>query len=140
MDPNDRSTVGRICILFSRVGRCWRFSVCPRRRQATADARRVLGWTDSLGTFCLNAAGGARCHVVTTIGECMVSVTTQDHDPVPPPDPNGPPSGPPNVKVWDVLPVVYRHAVTTPLRASVKKGKNSYRFELDSSAAANPKE
>ena len=69
----------------------------------------------------------------------MVTVTKQDHDPVPPPDPDKPPSGPPNVKVWDVLPVVYKHAITTPLRATVKKGKNTYRFELDSSAVASPK-
>jgi len=41
--------------------------------------------------------------------------------------------------VWDVLPVVYKHAVTTPLRATVKKGKNTYRFELDSSATAEKK-
>jgi hypothetical protein len=99
----------------------------------------AAGRTDSTGTFRLNAAGGAKFGAGTKIGDYIVTVTKQDHDPVPPPDPNGPPSAPPNVKVWDVLPVVYKHAVTTPLRATVKKGKNTYRFELDSSAAAEPK-
>jgi hypothetical protein len=105
----------------------------------TAGGLPAAGRTDSKGTFRLNAAGGAKFGAGTKIGEYIVTVTKQDHDPVPPPDPNGPPSGPPNVKVWDVLPVVYKHAVTTPLRATVKKGKNTYRFDLDASATAERK-
>ena len=98
----------------------------------------AAGRTGPDGGFRLNAAGGAKFGAGTKIGDYVVTIVKQDHDPVPPPDPDKPPSGPPNVKVWDVLPVVYKHAVTTPLRATVKKGKNVYRFELDSSAAANP--
>jgi len=104
-----------------------------------ADGLPAVGRTDSTGTFRLNAAGGAKFGAGTKIGDYIVTVSKQDHDPVPPPDPNRPPSGPPNVKVWDALPVVYKHAVTTPLRAAVKKGKNMYRFELDSSATAERK-
>ena len=99
----------------------------------------AAGRTGADGAFRLNAAGGAKFGAGTKIGDYVVTVTKQDHDPVPPPDPDKPPSGPPNVKVWDVLPVVYKHAITTPLRATVKKGKNTYRFELDSSAVASPK-
>lgn len=98
----------------------------------------AAGRTGPDGGFRLNAAAGAKFGAGTKIGDYVVTVVKQDHDPVPPPDPDKPPSGPPNVKVWDVLPVVYKHAITTPLRASVKKGKNSYRFELDSSAVASP--
>jgi hypothetical protein len=99
----------------------------------------AAGRTGADGAFRLNAAGGAKFGAGTKIGDYVVTVTKQDHDPVPPPDPDKPPSGPPNVKVWDVLPVVYRHAITTPLRATVKTGRNTYRFELDSSAVASPK-
>jgi hypothetical protein len=99
----------------------------------------AAGRTGPDGVFRLNAAGGAKFGAGTKIGEYIVTVTKQDHDPVTPPDPNAPPSGPPNVKVWDVLPVVYKHAVTTPLRAAVKKGKNSYRFELDPNATVDAK-
>ena len=104
-----------------------------------ADGLPAAGRTGPDGAFRLNAAGGAKFGAGTKIGDYIVTVTKQDHDPVPPPDPDRPPSGPPNVKVWDVLPVVYKHAVTTPLRATVKKGKNSYRFELDSKATADAK-
>lgn len=97
----------------------------------------AAGRTGPDGLFRLNAAGGAKFGAGTKIGDYLVTVSKQDHDPVPPPDPDKPPSGPPNVKVWDVLPVIYKHAVTTPLRATVKKGKNSYRFELDSKAKAD---
>jgi hypothetical protein len=99
----------------------------------------AAGRTGPDGVFRLNAAGGAKFGAGTKIGDYLVTVSKQDHDPVPPPDPDKPPSGPPNVKVWDVLPVVYKDAVTTPLRAAVKKGKNSYRFELDSKATADAK-
>ena len=99
----------------------------------------AAGRTGPDGGFRLNAAGGAKFGAGTKIGDYVVTIVKQDHDPVPPPDPDKPPSGPPNVKVWDVLPVVYKHAVMSPLRATVKKGKNSYRFELDSSAVASPK-
>ncbi len=92
------------------------------------------GRTGRDGVFHLNAAGGAKFGAGTKMGDYVVTIIKQDHDPVPPPDPDKPPSGPPDVKVWDVLPVVYKHAITTPLRATVKKGKNTFRFELDSSA------
>lgn len=94
----------------------------------------AAGRTGRDGVFLLNAAGGAKFGDGTKMGDYIVTIIKQDHDPVPPPDPDKPPSGPPDVKVWDVLPVVYRHAITTPLRATVKKGKNTFRFELDSSA------
>lgn len=94
----------------------------------------AAGRTDAKGGFRLNAAGGARPGSGTKIGDYIVTVTKMDHDPVPAPDPNGPPAPPPNVKVWDVLPTVYKNATTTPLRATVKKGRNTCRLELDSSA------
>jgi hypothetical protein len=99
----------------------------------------AAGRTGRDGVFHLNAAGGAAFGAGTKIGDYIVTIVKQDHDPVPPPDPDKPPSGPPNVRVWDVLPVVYKHTITTPLRATVKKGRNIYRFELDSSAAPAPK-
>jgi len=99
----------------------------------------AAGRTGRDGVFRLNAAGGAKFGAGTKMGDYVVTIVKQDHDPVPAPDPNAPPSGPPNVKVWDVLPVVYKHATTTPLRATVKKGKNRFRFELDSAAVAKPK-
>lgn len=99
----------------------------------------AAGRTGRDGVFHLNAAGGAAFGAGTKMGDYVVTIVKQDHDPVPPPDPNAPPSGPPNVKVWDVLPAVYKHTVTTPLRATVKKGKNTFRFELDSAAVAKPR-
>lgn len=96
----------------------------------------AAGRTAPDGSFRLNAAGGATFGAGTKVGEYVVTVIKQDHDPVPPPDPNGPPVPPPNVKVWDVLPAVYKHAISSPLRATVKRGRNTYRFELDSSATA----
>ena len=110
---------------------------------ATDDAGKAglpaAGRTDAKGIFRLNAAGGARFGAGTKIGDYIVTVSKMDHDPVPPPDPNGLPGPPPNVKVWDVLPTVYKHATTTPLRATVKKGKNTFRFDLASDAKADPR-
>jgi hypothetical protein len=98
----------------------------------------AAGRTDTNGMFHLNAAGGAKFGAGTKIGDYIVTVSKQDADPLPPQDPSKPPpSEPPNVRVWDLLPVVYKHAVTTPLRASVKKRTNSFRFELDSKAKAD---
>jgi hypothetical protein len=97
----------------------------------------AAGRTDTTGAFRLNAAGGATFGAGTKIGDYIVTVTKQDHDPVRPPDPDKPPAAPPSVKVWDVLPPVYKSEITTPLRATVKKGKNTCRFELDSKATAD---
>ena len=42
----------------------------------------------------------------------------------------------PSVRVWESLPVVYKPALTEPLRASVNKGTNRFRLELDAKAEA----
>jgi len=96
----------------------------------------AAGRTGPDGGFRLNAGGGAKPGAGTKIGEYIVTVIKQESDPVPPPDLAKPPVNPPEVTVRDLLPVRYSLGATTPLRANVKKGKNVYRFELDSKAVA----
>lgn len=106
---------------------------------ATGDAASAglpaAGRTGPDGAFRLNAGGGATPGAGTTVGDYIVTVIKQESDPVPPPDLDKPPALPPEITVRDLLPVKYKLGATTPLRATVKKGKNAYRFELDSKAA-----
>jgi len=67
-----------------------------------------------------------------------VTVIKQESKPVPPPDLDAPPTAPPESEVRDLLPAIYKLATTSPLRATVKPGINSYRFELDSQGKAKP--
>ena len=94
----------------------------------------AAGRTGPDGGFRLNAGGGATPGAGTKVGEYIVTVTKQESDPVPPPDLDKPPALPPEIEVRDLLPVRYKLGATTPLRATVKQGKNVYRFELDSKA------
>ena len=99
----------------------------------------AAGRTGPDGGFRLNAGGGAKPGAGTAIGEYIVTVIKQESDPVPPPDLSKPPASPPEITVRDLLPVRYKLGATTPLRATVKHGKNVYRFELDSKAVADQK-
>ncbi len=96
----------------------------------------AAGRTGPDGSFRLNAGGGAKPGAGTKVGEYIVTVIKQESDPVPPPDLDKPPALPPEITVRDLLPVRYKLGATTPLRATVKQGKNVYRFELDSKAVA----
>ena len=96
----------------------------------------AAGRTAADGGFRLNAGGGATPGAGTKVGEYVVTVIKQEPDPVPPP---GFTASSPTVKeieVRDLLPAVYKLGATSPLRATVKPGRNTYRFELDSKAGA----
>ncbi|MCX7417865.1 MAG: hypothetical protein NTY25_15505 [Planctomycetia bacterium] len=90
----------------------------------------AAGRTGPDGTFRLNAGGGAKPGDGTKVGDYLVTVIKQVADPLPPPDLQSPPILPREIKVRDLLPTVYKIRTTSPLRATVKKGKNTYRFEL----------
>jgi hypothetical protein len=97
----------------------------------------AAGRTGRDGGFRLNAGRGAKPGAGTKAGEYIVTVVKQESDPVPPPDLAKPPVSPPEITVRDLLPARYKLGATTPLRATVKHGKNVYRFELGSGAAAD---
>ena len=99
----------------------------------------AAGRTGKGGAFHLNAVGGAKSGAGTKVGEYVVSVVKQEVDLPPAKDPNAPPAPPGDIKLRDLLPTIYKVGTTSPLRATVKQGKNTYRFELDSSATAKPK-
>jgi len=92
----------------------------------------AAGRTGVDGSFRLYAGGGATPGAGTKVGDYIVTVIKQEADPVPPPDLNAPPPTLKQSEVRDLLPTIYKLAATSPLRATVKPGKNSYRFELDS--------
>ena len=98
----------------------------------------AAGRTGAGGTFRLNAVGGAKSGAGTKVGEYIVTIVKQESDALPAPDPNGPPVPPGDIKLRDLLPVIYKLGTSSPLRATVKQGKNTYRFELDSAAKAVP--
>jgi hypothetical protein len=107
---------------------------------ATGDGKSAAGLpaagrTGADGSFRLNATGGAKTGAGTKTGDYVVTVVKQETDPLPAPEPGGPPPPPPaDMKVRDLLPVVYKSGTTSPLRATVVPGKNTFRFELESSA------
>ena len=98
----------------------------------------AAGRTGAGGTFRLNAVGGAKSGAGTKVGEYVVTIVKQESDALPAPDPNGPPVPPGDIKLRDLLPAIYKIGTSSPLRATVKQGKNTYRFELESSAKAGP--
>jgi len=98
----------------------------------------AAGRTGPDGSFRLNAGGGATPGAGTAVGDYVVTVIKQESRPVPPPDLNAPPTALPEPQIRDLLPAVYKLATTSPLRATVKPGTNTYRFELDSKADARP--
>ena len=98
----------------------------------------AAGRTGTDGSFRLNAGGGATPGAGTAVGDYVVTVIKQESKPVPPPDLDAPPTPPPESEVRDLLPAIYKLATTSPLRATVKPGINSYRFELDSQGKAKP--
>ena len=104
---------------------------------AVSEGAAVLpaaGRTVADGRFRLNAGGGATPGAGTTVGDYVVTVIKQESDSVAAPDLNAPPIVPKEIGVRDLLPTIYKLGVTSPLRASVKPGTNTYRFELDSKA------
>ncbi len=95
----------------------------------------AAGRTGPDGGFRLNAGGGAKPQAGTAVGEYVVTVIKQESDPLPAPDLEAPPRPPPaDIDVRDLLPTIYKLGATSPLRATVKPGTNSFRFELDSKA------
>lgn len=103
---------------------------------ANAAGLPAAGRTAADGGFRLNAGGGATPGAGTKVGEYVVTVIKQESDPVPPPGFTASPSHLKEIEVRDLLPAVYKLGTTSPLRATVKPGKNTYRFELDSKAKA----
>lgn len=100
----------------------------------------AAGRTGFNGGFRLNAGGGAKPGAGTAVGDYIVTVIKQESDALPPPDLNAPPPDVKEMQVRDLLPPIYKLAATSPLRATVKPGKNTYRFELNSKArAGSPK-
>ena len=96
----------------------------------------AAGRTGPDGAFRLNAGGGAEPGAGTTVGDYVVTVVKQESDPLPPPDPNKPAPPPPVMTARDLLPERYKLGATSPLRATVKEGRNVYRFEIESEATA----
>lgn len=96
----------------------------------------AAGRTAADGSFRLNAGGGATPGAGTKVGDYIVTVIKQESDSLPPPDLNSPPPDFKEILVRDLLPTIYKLSATSPLRATVKPGKNTYRFELDSKAKA----
>lgn len=109
------------------------FSPAPTDGEGQA-GMPAAGRTGPDGTFRLNAVGGARTGAGTKVGEYVITVLKQVGDPLPGRDPGNPPTAPADTRVRDVLPTIYKTGATSPLRATVKQGKNTFRFELDSSA------
>lgn len=101
------------------------------------DAARGLpaaGRTGAGGGFTLNAGGGATPGAGTKTGDYVVTIVKQEVDGIPASSTPGQPPDFSKIKVRDLLPTLYKLGETSPLRVTVKRGKNTYRFELDSSA------
>lgn len=96
----------------------------------------AAGRTGADGSFRLNAGGGATPGAGTKAGDYIVTVIKQESDSLPPPDLSAPPPDFKEIEVRDLLPVIYKLGTTSPLRATVKPGENTYRFELDSKTRA----
>ena len=108
--------------------------------EGTEAGLAAAGRTDSEGTFYLNAIDSGQSGAGTKVGEYIVSVMKQRGDPVPTRAADALPGSPPlNLKIQDLLPVTYKSAATSPLRATVKQGRNTFRFDLDSSARGGEK-
>lgn len=105
------------------------------------DAARGLpaaGRTDSDGSFTLNAGGGARPGAGTKAGDYVVTIVKQEADGMPASYNPGQQPDLSKIKIRDLLPTIYKLGETSPLRATVKRGKNTFRFELDSTATETP--
>jgi len=98
----------------------------------------AAGRTGPDGSFRLNAGGGATPGAGTKVGDYVVTVIKQESDALPIPSINARPPDFKEIQVRDLLPMIYKLAAASPLRATVKPGKNIYRFELDSKAKAEP--
>lgn len=98
----------------------------------------AVGKTGADGSFVLNAQG-ARPGRGTTVGDYVVTVRKYE---IPPPvpqvssdDPNYEPSGPsrnPPAELRSLVPKTYVDKATSPLKATVTKGVNSFKFDLSS--------
>jgi len=102
----------------------------------TAGGLPAAGRTGADGRFRLNAIGGARSAAGTKVGEYVVTIVKQESDAPTAPAPDIPPAPPGLINVRDLLPTIYKVGATSPLRATVITGKNTFRFELDSKAVA----
>ncbi len=125
----DREPVEAATVFFS-----------PVRAAGEAVGLPAAGRTGADGGFRLNAGSGATPGAGTAVGDYVVTVIKQESKPLPPPDLDAPPAAPAEPEVRDLLPAVYKLSATSPLRATVKPGTNTYRFELDSKAKAKPPE
>lgn len=97
----------------------------------------ATGRTKADGRFRLNAIADARPGAGTSLGKYVVTIVKHESGPLPEPDASGVlPPAPPSREAKNVLPSVYGDVLKSPLRADVRAGKNTFRFELDSSARA----
>lgn len=97
----------------------------------------AAGRTGVNGGFTLNAGGGARPGAGTKAGDYVVTIVKQEADGIPASYAPGQEPDLSKIEVRDLLPTLYKLGETSPLRATVKPGRNVYRFELDSEAAAH---
>lgn len=110
--------------------------------------RPAVGCTDDAGRFTLTSTGGGRATAGAAVGEYVVVISKQVVEPVSGPaasfseETDHPPeswagieqSPPKPPKVTYVIPAVYGDAAMSGLTAEVVRGKNEFRFELDSAA------
>lgn len=98
----------------------------------------AAGMTGPDGKFRLNAIHGAKPGGGTAVGEYVVTVskrvTTGPSGPTSTEDPNygKTPANPEEPKIKNLVPDLYGDAKTSPLRASIVAGTNSFEFQLDS--------
>ena len=103
-----------------------------------AGALPAVGLTGPDGRFKLTSTGGGAPEAGAVAGEYKVVISKQEVEgtgrPIEEPAMAPPPSTeyPKQPKVTFIVPRGYERAETSGLRATVKKGKNTFRFELDS--------
>jgi hypothetical protein len=93
----------------------------------------ATGITDARGVFRLSATQGQRYGGGTVEGTYIVTVSkSEPMRTVEIPADGGPP---PDVPMREVVPKVYTDTATSPLRATVAKGRNSFQFEVSSTSS-----
>lgn len=93
----------------------------------------AAGVTDARGVFRLSATQGQRYGDGTVEGTYIVTVSKSEPMRAVEIPTDGSP--PPNVPMREVVPKVYTDTATSPLRATIAKGRNSFRFEVSSTSS-----
>ena len=105
---------------------------------AAGDALPAVGLTGPGGRFKLTSTGGGRPEAGAVAGEYKVVISKQEVEgtgrPIEEPATAPPPSTayPKQPKVTNIVPPGYGRPDSSGLRATVKPGRNTFRFELDS--------